>query len=347
MPSSNSARAFALVMAGGQGIRLWPKSTAKFPKQYLSLTGGRSLVQNTIHRLSGVFPPQQLYVMTTEEQKSLAAKAHPQLIVEPMGRNTAPAIYLALIKLRAQGCEKHDLLGVFPSDHHIEPTEELQKTLRAALALASKRAEQLVLVGVSPHSPHTGYGYIERGEGESVASFTEKPDQQTVQNYLEQASHLWNTGMFLGTWNAFYQHYVQFCPQYVALTNPEAHYQQLAATSFDYAILEHSRQLLFVQGQFSWSDVGDWQSVENIFRTSPDPHNAGGNLALGATQTTSIDSQGNIVWDDEDHVALLGVSNLVVIRHQGRLLVMDKRRAQETKQLNQALGANEAYRHLL
>ena len=106
MPSSNSARAFALVMAGGQGVRLWPKSTAEFPKQYLSLAGGRSLVQNTIHHLSGVFPPQQIYVMTTEGQKSLAAKAHPQLMIEPMGRNTAPAIYLALTQIASAGLRR-------------------------------------------------------------------------------------------------------------------------------------------------------------------------------------------------------------------------------------------------
>ena len=335
-----SIRVFGLVMAGGRGIRLWPKSTEKFPKQFLPLITRQSFLKNSLDRLLGIIPQEHLYVVTTEDQKHLAERDCKQVITEPVGRNTAPCIYLSLLELKAKGCGENDVICIFPADHYIDPVKHFQQTIQAGIAKAMG-SEQLVLVGITPEFPHTGYGHIEKGPGETVASFKEKPSGQVAQEYFASGKYLWNAGIFLGTWRAFYQHFEDFCPQYIKISDPRSHYHQLAEISFDYAILEQARKLLFVEGRFHWSDVGEWKSLENICPSSEQ------NLSLGGTQTTSIDSQDNIIWDDEDHVALIGVSHLVVVRHEGRLLVMNKNRSQDIKELHKILQSHDSLKHLL
>ena len=333
-------RIFGLLMAGGKGTRLWPKSTEKFPKQFLSLINHQSFLKNSLERLFGIIPKEHLYVVSTDDQKYLVERDYGQVITEPMGRNTAPCIYLSLLELEGNGCTEDDVVCIFPADHYIDPVEPFHQTIQEGIAKA-KGKEELVVIGITPESAHTGYGYIEKGRGGRVASFKEKPCKQLAEEYMESEKYLWNSGIFLGTWRAFYRHFEDFCPHYIKISDFRSHYDQLKAVSFDYAILEQSKKLLFVEGTFHWSDVGEWKVLENI------GHAPQKNLSLGQTEITSIDSEGNIIWDDEGHVALIGVSNLVVIHHEGKLLVMDKERSQDIKKLYNIWESDSSFKHLL
>ena len=332
---------FGLVMAGGRGTRLWPQSSRKTPKQYLSLIEGKSFLQHTLERLKGVVDRERLFVITTDEQRHLAQEQWEKLVIEPVGRNTAPCIYLSLLELRDKGCREEDVIGFFPADHYIEPVEDFCKAIQEGIAKAWERQDHLVIVGITPRTAHSGYGYIQKGPESGVASFKEKPTVERAREYLASGQYLWNGGIFLGTWRAFYQHFSEFCPQYLEVSDPRDHYSELKAISFDHAILEHSKKLLLVEGEFGWSDVGEWRALEEILPAQQ------GNTVVGDTQITSVDSQGNIVSSDEDHVALVGVSDLVVVRHQGRLLVMDKNYPSGPQSLQQLLSAEDSLKHLL
>ena len=334
-----SVRVFGLLMAGGKGTRLWPKSTEKFPKQFLPLINSQSFLKNSLDRLLGIIPKENLYVVSTDDQKHLVERDYGQVITEPVGRNTAPCIYLSLLELEANGCGESDVVCIFPADHYIDPVGAFHQTIQEGVAMA-KGKEELVIVGITPEYPHTGYGYIEKGRGERVASFKEKPCKQLAQEYMDSGKYLWNAGIFLGTWGAFYRHFKDFCPDYIKVSDPRSHYEQFKAVSFDDAILERSPKLLFVEGAFHWSDVGEWKALEKIGHSSQE------NLSLGQTKMTSIDSQGNIIWDDEGHVALIGVSNLVVIRHEGKLLVMNKDRSGDIKKLHEIWKLDDSLKHL-
>ncbi|MCY4644464.1 MAG: mannose-1-phosphate guanylyltransferase, partial [Bacteriovoracales bacterium] len=289
---------FGMVMAGGKGTRLWPKSTEAFPKQYLSLMGGQSFLKKTLHRLQGPIPKNNLYLLVPEDQKSLARKEWGQVMTEPEGRNTAPALYLSLLELKERGCQEGDVVGFFPADHHIHPVETFRQTLETAIEKALKRDDHIVLLGITPHSPHTGYGHIKKGDGDEVAHFVEKPPLEKAKEYVESGCYLWNGGMFVGTWKAFYEHFQKFCPDYPSIVDPKSHYEKFSSASFDHAVLEHSDRLLFVEGKFQWTDVGNWKALEGILG----PH--GHNTLVGSTSVSAVDSRGNIVWDDCDHVAL-------------------------------------------
>ena len=255
---------FGLVMSGGQGRRLWPLSTKKFPKQYLSLVGGKSFLKHSLERLRGPFMDESLYVVTTEAQRALALKEWDQVLCEPHGRNTAPAIYLALLELRRRGCGALDVLGFFPSDHLIDPVDLFHRALEEGLALAARREDHLVLMGISPRSAHTSYGYLQKGVGGKVAYFVEKPVWEVAKRCVDSGDYLWNGGIFLGTWQAFYHHFQDYFPSYLAVADPRTHYHCLEAHSFDCAVLENSQRLLFVEGEFQWSDIGEWSSLVSV-----------------------------------------------------------------------------------
>lgn len=255
-----------LLMAGGQGERLWPLSTEKLPKQYLSLWGGKSLLRHSLERLRGVVEDRHLYIMTVEAQRELALRDWDQVLLEPHGRNTAPALYLALLELRSFGCRPFDVLGFFPADHYIGSVDSFRQTAREGYALAGRKEGYLVLMGIPPRSAHTSYGYLKKGSGNEVTSFTEKPREEVAQGFFDSGDYLWNGGVFWGTWEAFYRHFEDYLPAYLKVEQPSVHYENLEALSFDRVILENSKKLLFVEGMFEWSDIGEWGSLVSILR---------------------------------------------------------------------------------
>ncbi len=324
-----------VILAGGSGTRLWPASREGSPKQFLDLGSGRSLLQQALARALGLRPAGRVLVVTHESQaqavlKQARALRAPGLAVlaEPAARNTAPAIAYACAWLEARGEGDAPLL-VLAADHIIEPPERFAAAVARAAALAA--GGRLVVFGVRPDRPETGYGYIEAGErlgeGLLVRSFHEKPDAEGARRYLESGGYYWNSGMFAFTAGSFLEEADALAPWLSApfrraraalakgkprrgIVAPAAGlrgiYGGLRSISIDYAIMEKSRRAAMVEADFAWSDVGSWDEVARVARPQGELARAGGD--------------GNFVLSDIP-VALAGVSGLIVVVRNGVCLV--------------------------
>ena len=226
----NQVKLCTLIMAGGKGTRLWPESTSKKPKQYLNIFDDETLIEKTVNRLEGLIAPSDRYIVTVSEQEKLAkeclADKVPQdnYIFEPKGRNTAPCIFLSLLKLLNDDKRNpDDVVAILPSDHIILNKDGFQNTLKIAFDL-SVRMKTIVTIGIRPNFPHTGFGYI-KSESEIekgsyvVESFKEKPDLETAKEYLSSGKYLWNAGMFVGQISTLMEEFKAYCPQYVENQN--------------------------------------------------------------------------------------------------------------------------------
>lgn len=343
---------YALIMAGGHGTRFWPESTRSRPKQFLSLYGDRSLLAQTFSRFEGLVAKQRRFLITTEDQANLALEcmegelSKEQVILEPAGRNTAPCILLSLAALIEKGAKDEDVVIISPADHAIIDTHGLQETLRDAFELAVT-SESIVTIGIPPHCPHTGYGYIHRGQevgngAYSVQSFKEKPDQPTAEDYLATGEYYWNAGMFVSRIDVFLEQFKECAPElfvhFRALRESSGDpletaktYQQLSKISIDYAVMEKTKKTHVVPARFDWSDLGSWDALTELYqKTSPESFE-GSNLCLKALGLYSETSQGNLVWAPEQIVALIGVDDLIVVSTGKHLLVMNKADAQKVK----------------
>ena len=199
---------YALIMAGGSGTRFWPESTEKKPKQYLTLFGEHSLLNNTLRRFENIVAKEERFIVTIQKQLQLAEKEslgliknQKSLILEPSARNTAPCILLAMANLENQGMKDDDVVAIVPSDHIILNTKGFEKTVQSATKIASQH-DKIVTIGITPHFPHTGFGYIEKGamvdsEAFSVVKFKEKPPFELAKEYVSSGKFLWNAGMFV------------------------------------------------------------------------------------------------------------------------------------------------------
>lgn len=330
----------AVLLVGGKGERFWPMSTPERPKQFLKIFSKKSLVAETVERISSLIPvsnihfvlPPHLIKVLNKEIKSVKES---NLIVEPQGRNTAPAIALAVRSFR----KKPDaVMIVLPSDHIISPAKTFLADLKYAIRLAGKG--YLVTFGIPPSRPETGYGYIEvdryhslGSNGFKVLRFREKPDLLTARRFLKSGNFLWNSGMF--AWKAetiseaFKLHHPGIYAGLLARDSSEPtpkSYSLLEAISIDYAVMEKARNVAAVPARFSWDDVGSWTAVERHVGQGLDKNTSIGKLI-------SVDSEGCIVVSDEGEVALLGVRDLVVVRTKNTVLVCAKDRAAEVKKV--------------
>jgi mannose-1-phosphate guanylyltransferase len=336
---------YAIVMAGGKGTRFWPESTSRKPKQYLKVAGDNSLLAQTLERLHPLIKPEHRAIVTVAEQAELA-RAHgknisrPQgPVFEPEGRNTGPCILLALAALEMQGMRGKDVVAVLPSDHLIHETQRFQTTLELAADVAVARAG-LVTIGIKPTFPHTGFGYIQRGEksGESykVAAFKEKPTADKARQYLASGEYYWNAGMFVATLEVFLQEFRLHSPDMFlhyeklkqSLNKPAElaqGYKKLEAISFDYAVMEKTAHSFVVPASFDWSDLGSWDALEGHVEVK-DQNSVSAALATFFQQAT-----GNIVHAPDKLVAMVGVNDVVVAYHNDALLIIDKKQSQQVK----------------
>ncbi len=336
-----------VVMAGGSGTRLWPLSRKQYPKQFLPLVNGETLLHKALERGAAVssLPP---IVITNEDHRFLAAEqlriagieAY-DLLLEPVQRNTAPAIALAAL----QAVENHGdpLLLVLAADHHIADVQAFSETVQKGAQLAS--AGRIVTFGIEPNRPETGYGYIQAGAplegGFDIERFVEKPDQATAEQYIEQGGYLWNSGMFLMRASIYLSELAQYNP--AMLTACKAAMAQQAADldfvrvdaqafaqspddSIDYAVMEHTRLGAVVPFAGQWSDVGAFTALADMYEA-----NEQGSVHVG--QVESIDSKANVVMAKDRLVVTLGVEDLVVVDTDDALLVADKSRLQDIKQV--------------
>lgn len=330
----------AVIMAGGSGTRFWPLSRRAFPKQFLSLDGQRSLIQSAFDRCQLEVTPDRFWVVTNQTMVSLSAEHLPdipskQILPEPCARNTAPCVGLAAAAIAAQDPEA--VMLVMPADHLISPTEKFLDAVRTAVEVIENDPQRLVLFGVPPTTPATGYGYIERGESlqsgvYEVASFREKPDRPTAEAYLETGSFYWNCGIFV--WKAqtildeLAAHQPTIAEHLSQITGEPGseewsrsladQFPRMPSISIDYAVLEKSDRISVVEAPFEWDDVGSWEAVSRM-----NPVDADGNTLVGAV--CEVDSTGCIVRSEGDHVVgILGMKNCIVVHTPDATLVADR-----------------------
>lgn len=346
--SLNKKDLYAVIMAGGKGTRFWPLSRETFPKQFLKIVGQGTLLQNTIHRLSGEVQPANIMVVTTQSQKDIVkwqlkevVEDFHSVVVEPEGKNTAPAIALAAFKLR--GKNPNALMLVLPSDHYVSDVQKFKSTLRRAIPFAEKG--NLVTFGIKPRRPETGYGYIKAGKSLSkgvlsVSSFVEKPDLKTARTYVKDGSYYWNSGIFLFRAKDIIAEMKKYMPEtHRAFTgiarsfNTEDEdsalksiYHGLKDESIDYGIMEKSRKVTMVVADFPWSDIGSWGALDEVLDRDPE-----GNITMG--NVVGIDCKDSIFFAGERLIASIGLKDMVVVDTSDATLIVPKDKVQQVKEL--------------
>ncbi|MBA7471271.1 Mannose-1-phosphate guanylyltransferase RfbM [subsurface metagenome] len=330
----------AVIMAGGKGERFWPLSKEKFPKQLLSLIGKRSLLQETVDRLQPLISPQDILVVTRRSLARAIERQLPQIprkniISEPVGRNTAPCIGLA-----AKMIKEDAVMVVLPADHIIKPRRKFLDTLKKAVTLA-KETENLITIGIKPTYPATGYGYIEAGTRERrqvfrVKRFVEKPDKKKAERFLKSGRFFWNSGMFVWRKSVVLEAIGKYMPslyqklQMISSKNISKLYPGLPNVSIDYGIMEKAKNSLLIPADFSWEDLGSWESLDKFLSRDKEK-----NAIIGRVST--IDSQNCIMVNRKGLLSAIGVSDLIIVSTEDVTLVFPKGKGQQVKKLVEKL----------
>jgi mannose-1-phosphate guanylyltransferase/mannose-6-phosphate isomerase len=342
----------AIILAGGSGTRFWPLSRKRRPKQLLALEGERSLLRDTVDRLRPLVEPENVWVCTTrllaeDVRRELPDVPAGQVLLEPEGRNTAPAIGWSVRSMPEEA--RRDVVVVLPSDHRVGDPAAFRDTLARA-ARAVKREDRVMTLGVTPRWPETGYGYLELEEGggdldgdgvRRVRRFVEKPDLPTAERYVASGSHLWNAGIFLFRGTTLLEILARLQPglarglEEIARVSdtPERVaelYPRLPADSIDYAVMEKLDSIATLPLDCGWSDLGSWSALDEVL-----PRDARGNTGKG--DILALDADGNLLFSDQGTIAVLGVRDLVVVRTGDSVLVLPKERSQEVKRLVEEL----------
>jgi mannose-1-phosphate guanylyltransferase len=329
----------AVIMAGGSGTRFWPESRRETPKQFLKLAGPRTMIQATFDRCTPWIAPEHVWVVTNAVQAEATRRQLPevplgQVLVEPCGRNTAPCIGLAAIHLLHRDPEA--VMLVMPADHVIRPADQFQRAVAEAEQLVRQDPQRLVLFGVRPSYPATGFGYIERAEPLAasqdvyrVASFREKPDRDTARQYLDSGRFYWNCGIFV--WRA------QQILDALARHEPEIHarlsrlaaqigtrewdaalaaeFPAMKSISIDYAVLERESGICVFEAPYEWDDVGSWHALRRLLGGD-----AAGNTVSGPH--CGVDTHNCIIRTTDDHlIATLGLDDVIVVHTPQATLV--------------------------
>ena len=356
-----NSHAYAVIMAGGGGERLWPMSTSERPKQFVTLFGGKALLRHAVDRLEGIVPPERIFIVTSRALEIATEEVCPMLpraniVGEPCRRDTAAAAALACGLVAARDPDGVALL--LTADHIIGKEDIFRQTLADA-AMVAARENCIVTIGIEPTYPATGYGYIKAGDAMAGADkgdtvfrrtrrFVEKPDLERAKEYLKSGGFFWNSGMFAWSAKTMAAAVREFAPGLEPLLSAPAEagatpgalaerldalYPNLPKISVDYAIMERHRNVVMARGTFDWDDVGSWTAAAKYLASDGD-----GNSVSGRVK--AMDSGGNIVvTDDGKLVALLGVEDLVVVQHGNATLVCKRERAQDLKALVKEVAA--------
>ena len=346
----SSSALFVLILAGGSGERFWPLSRKARPKQLLSLFGDETLLASTLRRLDGLVPPQNILILTNADQETgvrAIATSLPRenIVAEPAKRDTGAAIALGIGWVAARDAEA--TMVVLPADHLIADVAGFQKTLLTAAAAARETGE-LVTIGIKPTWACPGFGYIETGAAvalkdaknspavHEVKRFCEKPNPQLAEQFIQQGNFQWNAGMFIWTIPAISGALRSHAPELGAFVSRLRSgedfsgllrdvFPTLPKISIDYAVMEKAARVLMVESAFDWDDVGSWTAVAKYLADHGD-----GNV--GNTDITAVDASGNIAFSSQKRrIALLGVSDLIVVETPDAILVCNRRDAEKIK----------------
>jgi mannose-1-phosphate guanylyltransferase len=345
---------YAVIMAGGRGTRFWPVSRRRRPKQFLNIHGRKTMLQETVARLARLVPPSRVLVVTGAEQAALVRRQLPRLpeanlLVEPVGRSTAPCIALAAEVLLARHADA--AMAVLPADHVIPEGKRFLVTLRRALDLAL-RHDSLVTIGIRPSHAETGYGYIEVGRpldgrtprAHRARAFHEKPNLTRARAYYRSGRFLWNSGIFAWRASVVREQIARHLPATAASMRPVGQarnraelgralrraYARVDGVSIDHGVLEKGAPVTVVAGDFAWSDVGSWDALPAVWGAD-----AAGNAVRGDALT--IDAHDNVVVGQKRLVALLGVRDCVIVDTEDALLVCARDRAQDVRKVIEEL----------
>ncbi|MEI6125414.1 MAG: mannose-1-phosphate guanylyltransferase [Pseudomonadota bacterium] len=342
---------YCVIMAGGKGTRFWPRSRAAAPKQLLDIIDEKTMIQETVSRVAGLVPKERIIIVTAKDH---AADLHAQvpdipernILVEPFGRNTAPCICLAALKIKAASPD--ETMIVLPADHYIGNPPAFLRLLEAACA-AAQQTGCLVTLGVTPDKPETGYGYIQCGApagsyGEKdffrVTGFHEKPTLETARKFVAEGIYLWNSGMFVWKVSAVLAAIERYLPGIYEelagavpfLGKPEAGqalaaaYTAIESISIDYGVMEKADNVITVKGDFGWNDIGSWSAIYEIARKD-----AQGNAVRG--KVIAVDSENILAYSPRKLTAVVGLKDVCIIETDDALLVCAMDRAQDVKRV--------------
>ena len=347
-----------VILAGGKGERFWPLSRKHRPKQFLSLDGsGRSLLQATADRLLPLAGGwEKLWVVTSSQlalgvQEQLPQLPVENLLAEPEGRDTAPAVAWSTLEI-AKRYGEDTIVGFFPADPWIEDELSFQQTIQAA-AMVAREQEAIATLGVKPSYAATGYGYIEQGEQTGtfgglpvyrVNRFTEKPDRETAEKFLATGRFSWNSGMFIFRAGVVLQELRIHAPEIITPLESQsivAVYPHLPKKSIDYALMEKTQLAYVLPVDFGWDDLGDWNAIERLLK--------GDATNVELAKHVGLDTKGTILYatDEEDVIVTIGLEDLVVVRDRNVTLIVKKDRTQEIKQVLKILQNDPKFTDLL
>ena len=357
---------YAVIMAGGRGTRFWPRSRETKPKHLLDIVSSRTIVQETVDRIKPLIPARNILIVTGKKHARELIRQLPEIpaqniIIEPVGKNTAACIGLAALHILKKVPDA--VMVVLPSDHAIGNTSEYLAIISAAAKVANQE-EGLVTIGIKPTGPETGFGYIEQGQSSGnvsgkeifrVKSIREKPDLLKAREFVQSGKFYWNSGMFIWKASTILKEIERCLPDlYTGLikikevlgTSREAVivpkvYKGLASISIDYGVMEKADNAFMLPGDFGWSDVGSWDALWEI--SAKDNQ---GNALTGGGSAIFTDTEGALVYSPKKLVALVGVKDLIIVETKDALLICQKGRSQDVKKVVDTLEAAKKKKYL-
>ena len=356
----------AVIMAGGRGTRFWPRSRERKPKHLLDIVSSRTIIQETVDRIKPLIDPKNILVVTGRKHSKELIRQLPEvpaknIIIEPVGRNTAACIGLAALHIQKKA--KDDIMVVLPSDHAIGNPKKYRAIISAA-ARAAARGNALVTIGIQPDGPHTGFGYLEGGDSAGiiagqkilrVKSIREKPDVRKAKVFVKSGNFFWNSGMFIWKTSVILNEIKCYLPDLhtglmtikevmgkpAEAKTVEKIYNRLASISIDYGVMEKAKHVFVLPAEFGWSDVGSWDALWDI-----SAKDANRNASSGGGEIIFEDTKDSLVCGTNKLVALVGMKDVIVVDTKDALLICRKGRSQNVKKIVDRLEAKKLKKYL-